>query len=284
MLRLFSRFLHLLPRHFQLFLGKIIGFLWFDVFRIRRQVALDNISRAFPELSTKEHVRIGRGSLFCLGQTFIEFLLMIDFRESDVPKYFEYEGLEKWNEPLNAGKGFFLLTMHLGNGDFGCLALSMKDYLINLISKEFKSKALNDFWFGLRRKHGTRFIAPEKSSFDILKALKRNEVVIFVLDQFMGPPVGVRTTFFNQETGTAAGLAVFAEKTQAPVYLCYTVRMPNGKLRIINDSRIPFEKTGDRGQDIQKMTQAYTTALERVIRQYPEQWMWIHRRWKEFRD
>jgi KDO2-lipid IV(A) lauroyltransferase len=155
---------------------------------------------------------------------------------------------------------------------------------MQLISKEFKSRWLNDLWFGMRRKHGTRFIAPEKSSFEILRALRRNELVVFVLDQFMGPPIGVRTRFFGKETGTAMGCALMADRTHSPVVPCYTYRKEDGRHVMVFEKPIEFLDHGLRDQNIAVMTQIYTDKIEAIVRKHPGQWMWIHRRWKEFRE
>jgi KDO2-lipid IV(A) lauroyltransferase len=182
-------------------------------------------------------------------------------------------------------KGVLFLAAHIGNGDVASAMLSLSGLPIHLISKQFRSKWLNDAWFNIRGRLGTRFIAPENSSFEVLRALRKNEIVVFVLDQFMGPPVGVETTFFGHRTGTAAGLATIASRTGSPVIPVNTYRRPDGRHVISFGDEIPFISTEgqERNQrDIQVMTQAYTDKIEEIVRQHPEQWMWIHRRWKEF--
>jgi KDO2-lipid IV(A) lauroyltransferase len=273
-----------LPKGVRAALGNVIGVLWFDILRIRRDVAIANLEIAFPEKNLAERTEIARRSLKHMGQTIVEYTLFPFFRKKDIPKRFVFEGLEHIERALAQGKGAILLTLHLGNGDFAIAALSQMGLPINLISKEFKSRWLNDLWFGMRRKHGTRFISAEKSSFDILRAFKRNEIVIFVLDQFMGPPVGVRTRFFNKETGTAAGCALMASRTKVPVILSSTFRLPDGRHVIQFEAPFPQLDDGPRAKDIAQMTQSYTDKIESIVRRHPDQWMWIHRRWKEFRD
>lgn len=272
------------PRRFQELLAWGMGILWFDVLRIRRQVALDNLKIAFPEKSLAERKKIARSSLVHMGRTIIEFTYFPFFKRQDVERIFVIEGLEHVQAALAQGRGVLFLSMHVGNGDFAVSAISQLGLKMNLISKEFKARWLNDLWFGMRKKHGTHFISPEKSSFDILRALKRNEIVIFVLDQFMGPPIGVRTKFFGRETGTAVGLALMAERTGAPVIPSYTYRRADGRVAAVFEEPIISLDNGPRDTTIAVMTQAYTDKIESVVRRYPEQWMWIHRRWKEFRD
>jgi KDO2-lipid IV(A) lauroyltransferase len=147
-----------------------------------------------------------------------------------------------------------------------------------MVSKFFKAKWLNDLWFGMRERLGTKFISPRDSSYALLKALKRNHIVVIPLDQFTGPPIGVRTTFFGRETGTAAGLAVMAERSKAPVLSVYTWRRPNGRHVIEFVREIP---TGDADREV--VTQRFNHELEAFVRLHPDQWMWIHKRWKKFK-
>jgi Kdo2-lipid IVA lauroyltransferase/acyltransferase len=273
-----------LPKGARDFIGDIIGFLWFDVFRIRRNVAIQNVGVAFPEMSESDRVKMARWSLRHMGRTIVEYSLFPFFSRKKADQLFRYEGLEQVDEVLKLGKGAIFVTLHLGNGDLAISALSKRGYPISLISKEFKSRWLNDLWFGMRRKHGTQFISAEKSSFDILRTLKRNGIVVFVLDQFMGPPIGVRTLFFGKETGTALGCALMAGRTGTPVFSTYTYRADDGKHVAVIEELIPFLDNGPREKNIAIMTQVYTDKIESIVRRHPEQWMWIHRRWKEFRD
>ena len=281
------------PRPVRIAMGDAIGLIWFDVLRIRRRVALDNLRLAFPDWEERRRVQVARQSLRYMGRGLVEFTHFPFFDQRNVSRHFEIQGAVHLESALSEGKGVFLLTLHLGNGDFAAAALSRLGYKLNMISKLFKTPWLNELWFGMRRRHGTRFIAPEKSSFEILKALKRNEVVAFVLDQFMGPPYGVRTVFFGKETGTAMGLAIMAARTRAAVIPTYTYFRDDGKHVIVFEP--PVGGNGDdapalgkmeslREENISRMTQEYTAKLESIIRKYPEQWMWIHRRWKEFRE
>jgi KDO2-lipid IV(A) lauroyltransferase len=275
-----------LPVPVRLAIGDAIGVLWFDILRIRRKTAIDNVGIAFPEMPLGERTVLARSSLRHMGRSIVEYALFPFINSGNLERFFVLEGKEFIDEALKAGRGVLILTLHVGNGDLAVSALSRWGYRMNLISKVFKTRWLNELWFGMRRKHGTEFIAPEKSSFEILRALKRNESVVFVLDQFMGPPVGVRTKFFGRETGTAAGLALFYERTKAPVVPCVTYRRPDGRHVVRFEAPVSVQGLDDRPRDenIRALTQAYTDKLEEIVRRHPDQWMWIHRRWKEFRE
>lgn len=272
------------PHNIRMFMGDVIGILWFDVFRIRRRLVLANIQRAYPDWPKDKQLWLARTSMRNMGRTIMEYPLMPFIDPEKDRDHFILENSEYMDRALAQGRGVCLLTLHLGNGDWATAGLAIHGYPLHMISKEFKWRWLNDIWFGVRRRLGTRFIAPRNSAYHILKALKAKETVVFVLDQFMGPPIGVRTRFFGHETGTALGLAVMVQRSQAPVIPIYTYRRKDGATVIRFEKEIPFEEKGDRDESLAYMTQVYTDCLEGIIRRHPEQWMWVHNRWKVFRD
>lgn len=273
-----------LPRRVQFFLGDMLGLLWFDVLRLRRSIVISNISKVFPHLSEKEKVKLGRRSLLNMGRGLIEYAYLPFLSQKKMDQLVKIHNAEKMHQALAKNNGVCMLTLHLGNGDLALGALSLSGFPVTLISKEFKVQWLNDLWFGMRRSLGAEFIAPRNSSYAILKALKRNRIVIFVQDQFMGPPIGAKTTFFGHETGTALGLAVMASRAHAPVVPCYTYRDAEGRHHVIFEDEVRFEMQEGQDKDVAHMTQVYNHILEGILLRHPDQWMWVHRRWKTFKE
>jgi KDO2-lipid IV(A) lauroyltransferase len=224
----------------------------------------------------------------CFG--FFEFGLMPLMDEKWLQERAVFHGLDNYEKALSQEKGVLLLSLHVGNGDLGSAAMTLKGIRFQLISKVFKNPIVNEFWFGVRRKMGTRFLEPHGKSlaFDILKAMKKNEGVIFVIDQFMGRPYGIKTTFFGKKTGSPYGLSVFALKTGAPVVPVYTYRDEELKTHVVFEQALEIdpEEDGatqnnqDKDLQIQRLTQKYNDRVESIVRAHPEQWMWVHRRWK----
>lgn len=260
-------------------LGAALGFVWFDVLRIRRQVALENVARAFPEMNERDRLRIARVSLRHIGINFIEYAMFPWLTKANVHDYVEFVNERILDEALARGRGVLLLTLHMGNGDLGCTALAVAGYPMVMVSKLFKFKWLNELWFGMRERAGVKFISPRNSSFGLLKALKSNQVVVIPFDQFTGPPIGLRSIFFGHETGTGAGLATMAERSKAQVISVFGWRKPDGR-HVVEFAR---EMAAD-DAPIEVVTQRFNDELERIVRLHPEQWMWIHRRWKTFRE
>lgn len=270
------------PKRGRQLLGWLIGLLWFDIFRVRRQQAIANVQLAFPKLSRAEATKVARKSLIHMGHNIIEIACFPFLNHRQVLGRVEFKNLDRLEKALEKGKGAFLLTAHIGNGDFATAAFSAKGLGMSLISKEFKSKWLNDFWFRVRESFGTQMIPPRKSSYHILKALKQGRTVIFVLDQYTAPPNGIVTEFFGKKTGTAFGLALLAQRSGAPVVPAYTYRTSYGQHVVEILDPLDFKEFPSSENPVQKNTQIYCDVVEQMIRNKPEQWMWVHRRWKGY--
>ncbi|WP_413581151.1 lysophospholipid acyltransferase family protein [Bdellovibrio sp. HCB288] len=276
----------ILPRKIQRLSGSWIGFLWWDVFGFRKKIVLGNLEIAFPEWTDAQRKKVGRESVYQLGYNFGEFFFIPNMSRQWVDENVVFEGLENHEQALANGKGFFYLTLHLGNGDLAANALSVIGQKIHIISKSFKTEWFNNLWFSVRGAQGVKYIEAHgpNNAFEILKALKRNEGLVFVLDQYMGKPFGVATNFFGKRTGTAYGLALFAQKTKAPVLPIYTYEGQDGKVHVVIEPAMDLSPSivEDKDQSIANITQAFTDKLEQIVRKHPEQWMWVHRRWKDF--
>lgn len=279
--KIFAFLVHVQPLFIKKILGVTLGLLWFDILRIRRKVAIENVMRAYPGKNQHEVVNLARKSLIHMGYTVIEFCSIPFVNKDSLLSMFTFEGKGKLEMALKKKKGVLLLTAHIGNGDMAIAALSQSGFPINLVSKRFKAKWLDNFWFNSRKKHGTRFIPPKKSSYGILKAMKKNEVVIFVLDQYTGQPNGLVTEFFGVKTGTAFGPALLAQRSGTEVLpiFCYRRNFGQHVIKILDP--IPYKTEGVKDELVRRNTELFNSFIEQMIKEKPEQWMWIHRRWKE---
>lgn len=281
--RLLSHILFYLPEKFRYFLSWFFTFLFFDGFRFRRKIMMQNIERVFPNKSRQEKTQIVRKHVFYLFYNFFEFCIFPAINEKWIQENIIFEGVENLETPLKSS-GVLILALHLGHGDMGISMLAHKGVPLFVISKHFKYSWLNQFWYGTRKRFGAHFIDPHgrNTSFDILKALKNKNAVIFVQDQFMGPPYGVETKFFGIDTGTACGLSLFALKTKLPVIPVYCYRDDKMRTHVAALPAVPFVEGENREKTLVQMTQNYNTVLEDLIQKYPEHWLWIHRRWKNY--
>lgn len=280
----FSHILMLVPNGVWQFFSKLLTWFWFDLIRFRRQIVMDNIKRVFPYMSPEDSQVLAKKSIFYLFYNYFEFFRLPGISEEWISKNVSFHNLNRLDLALEKKRGVLMLSLHLGHGDLAISMLAHRGYKMNVISKTFKMKLANDIWFTIRKYFGAKFIEPHGSAtpFEILKALKSKESVVFVLDQYMGPPYGLETTFFGIKTGTAYGLALFALKSKAPVVPVFSYHDEFGKSHISVGEEIVFEDRGDKDATLLYMTQKYNHVLEKLISEHPSDWMWIHRRWKNF--
>jgi Kdo2-lipid IVA lauroyltransferase/acyltransferase len=279
---LFSLFFQILPGRVVEFFSWALAFLWVDILRIRSSVMKKNLHIAFPGLSLAEQKNIMRKSLFVLVKSSFDLFRIPFLTDRWIDQNIVFHNFDL----LKGHEGLFFLSIHMASGDLAAAAISRREKKISLITKRFSNVFVDEFWFSLRTKSQTEFIDAhgKSNAFDILKALRRNRGVAFVLDQFMGKPYGVETLFFNQKTGTAYGLALFVLKTKKPVFPLYSYWGDNGKLNIVIRPAIDLSGLITDDSDIDKvtLTNRFNSELEMIIKQHPDHWMWVHNRWKDF--
>lgn len=243
-------------------------------------------------MSQAERVRLGRRGMASFCTHFFE-LFMVPYLSPDwIKKNVVYHGEENYLKALEKKKGVLVMSLHLGHGDIAASLIQLRGFPLAIITKFFNNQTFNDLWFSFRGAAGVSFISPhgEKTPFDILKSLKSQKGVVFVIDQFMGRPFGIETTFFGRKTGSAFGLGLFHLKTGAPVIPTYAVPGNDGKIHIHFERPMEFshlsspanQANRDKKEELRYLTQAFNDKIEEIIRKYPEHWMWIHRRWKEY--
>lgn len=283
-IRFLSKLVSLTPVRVRWAIADLITWLAFDVFRFRRFTLLKNLQRVYPELSLSEKKKLAKTSIRHLAFNLIEFLLIPRVRMSLETPRFRIEGREHYDQAAAKDKGVLLLSMHIGHGDMCISLLGHAGFPLTVVSKVFNNKISNEFWFALRGHPNVEFLPPHGNElpFKILKALKDKRCVAFVIDQFMSVPYGILSTFFGYKTGSPFGLSVFAAKSKAPVVPVHCYREPDGVFVIAFSPEVLFEKKEPKDIQLLHMTEKYNRVVEQLILQHPEQWMWIHRRWKEW--
>lgn len=274
----------LVPWWFNKLFSRVLAFLWVDVLQIRKKVVYDNIEIAFPGTDLKTKKKWMRESIYILARNMFDLLKVPYLKESWIEKNVVLHGLE--NVKKYEQSGVLFLTLHMASADLSISIAHRKIKPLSVISKRFKSPFLDAFWFTLRTQFGAQFIDAHSgaNAFDIFKALRKNRGVVFVLDQYMGPPYGVETQFFGRDTGTAYGLALFAQKTKLPVIPIYSHWGKDGKLNIVVKPEVDLSSviSDDTEKANVNLTNRFNKEVEAIITKHPEQWMWVHRRWKAY--
>ena len=244
------------------------------VLRIRRKVALHNLRHAFPELSEAKRRQIARGAY--RNMAFAAFESLIPPKHGD--HRVRWENRELLDRALAEGKGVLIATAHFGSWELIGTALARQGVPLHAVVRPLRG-ALNEQIVRARIESGLRLIAPRGAIRGMLRALAEGGVVCMLIDQVMPLHKGVFVPFFGRPASTSPGLSAAARRTGAPVLVGVSIRDREG-LRIHLEGPFPVRYTGDIDADICAHTAEITAALERLIRQHPEQWLWLHRRWK----
>lgn len=246
---------------------------------IRRRVALENLAMAMPERSEAERHAICRGTYITMTRVVLEALA----DEHRLPPGWEQEevvGREAWQAlqaHLATGKGALLVTGHFGNWELLGELLIHRGVALNALVRPLKG-ALNMRIAENRVRAGAGLIYPKGAVQETTDALGRGECVYMLLDQGI-PSKGVFVPFFGRLASTTPAMAVASQRTGIPAWVVMGVR-DGWKMRVHIEGPIPPPPAVEGKDPITEHTALVTAALERVIRQYPEQWLWLHRRWK----
>jgi len=268
----------ILPYSWAQAFGSFLGWLAFDVVRIRRRVTLINLKNSLG-LERKELVKIGRRAYKNFAKSMVEYSLFPSLDKDKILKMTEFEGLENFDEALRKGKGAILVAGHFGSWELMGAATSQKGYPIDFLVGEQHNLLVDNMMNDYRSSMGIGIIKMGVAAKGIIKALKENRFVAMLSDQDAGSD-GTVVEFFNRPASTPKGPAAFALKMDAPIIMGFIIRQENKKQRIIFEKPIYGEKTSDKEEDIRNLTQAYTRKLEEYIRRFPDHWFWPHRRWK----
>jgi KDO2-lipid IV(A) lauroyltransferase len=188
-------------------------------------------------------------------------------------------GLDYVREAHAKGKGVLILTLHMGNWEFLPISFISQGFKVTPLYRPLDSEPIDRFILTYRQRFGGKPISKRNSMRKILSALKRQECVGILLDQNTERKSSVFVDFFGHPASTNKGLALIALKTGAPVLPVYIVSC-GMRYEVVVGPQIPLINSGRKEDDILANTQAYNRIIESIIRKHPEQWLWIHQRWK----
>jgi KDO2-lipid IV(A) lauroyltransferase len=281
LLRAFAFFINLLPERFALWGGRRLGSLGYYLDWEHRKVAFQNLQLAFgQEKSTSEIRGIAKRTFQNLGMMAIEFFRIPKMDVETYQKKVSMEGLDEALKLLEMKKGGLLLVGHFGNWELMGFMSKVIGNPILVIAKPIEQARIDRWITAIRKVAGLEMILPENAVRNVIKALSGNRVVGILIDQRAKRSRGVWVDFFGRRAPTTPGLAALALKTGAPVVPVFMVRNGFQKHRLIIKAPLELIRTGDFEKDVEANTQLFTQTLESMIRQYPDQWFWLHRRWE----
>jgi KDO2-lipid IV(A) lauroyltransferase len=279
-LQLFISILGKIPLRTGTSIGNFLGAIWFSVDKKHKKITIDNLSHAYgQELSKKEIITLARKIFKNTARMIFEYAWLYNSVSKNNSKYFSIKGVEYLSAAHAKKKGVLLLSAHLGNWELGAALATFTNFPITVVYRKIKSKPIDLLIQKNRESFGVK-VYPLHNAFDgVSQALKRGDLVGLLIDQNTGHNRGVFIDFFGRKACANTGLAKLALQTGAPVVPIFNYR-ENGKFIIEIQPELPVIRTGDIKNDILKNTQSQNTTIEKIVRKHPDQWFWIHKRWK----
>jgi KDO2-lipid IV(A) lauroyltransferase len=277
-LKIVTRAISALPLGAARAVGRSMGFLAYLTLRKHRATNLADMARCFPDAAPADLRRRLRRVYQGLATNYVEVLRWFGGRDAELEALIRAEGMEHFAQARAAGRGVLVLTAHIGNWDLlGPWAARRAP--LTIISKELRNAGANRFWQEARAACGLRILPAHNSYRACLATLRRGEMLGFVLDQNVIRSEGIFVDFMGRPACTTPGLAYLAAHAQAPVLPVFMIRQRDGShlVRIYPALDPPPDRSPE---SIHAATQLYTRVIEDVIREFPDQWIWMHRRWR----
>jgi len=276
-------FLRSVPLDLGLRLGATTGELLYRAVGRHRRVALRNLGIAFPEKTRDEHRRIARASYRNLGRMVVEFCHLPELTRQSLDRFITFADAAAWQNAVGGARhtGAVILTAHFGNWEMLAYVHGLLGYPVTLIHRPMRNPLVDPIIDSIRARAGTRAIAKKAAAREALRVLGRHELVVVPSDQNQTYSYGVFVDFFGKPACTTPGAARLSALTGAPIIPAFLVRdgeSPRHRIEVL--APVELVDTGDRAADAVVNTQRCSDVIEAMIRRYPEQWMWFHKRWK----
>ncbi len=276
--------IRLLPVFMLYNLAALLVDILYPLLKKRRNVALQNLLNAYPEKQRNELEKIVRGSFISVAATLLELLWLPRFTNETLKQFIVLENPEFLNSEIASGKGSILISAHFGNWE---LSMQIAQLYLSVpciaVEKVQANPLIHDRIHEYRKKFGAVVLPMELSVREILKTLQAGGAVAMAADQAAAME-SVEVEFFGRAVPTYQGPAVFSLRMGVPILIGFAVRQRDGTYRL-KFQKVPSDDLiGASEKNIAELTQRHTKMTEEIIREHPEQWMWMHKRWKHVPD
>jgi KDO2-lipid IV(A) lauroyltransferase len=263
----------------RLALGRALGRLWHFVDARHRAIARANASGAFPDWPAPRLASMVRANFEHLGATAAEFLALASLSPEELSGRCRIEGRSHLEEALAPGRGVLVLTGHLGNWELAGAAMAAMGYPFYAVGRRQKNPLVDEQVNRLRERFGGRVIPHRNAVRPVFRALREGALIAFLMDQRALQREAVPSWFFGRPVVTNQGLALLALKSGAPVLPAFDQRV--GEEHVMRfEAPIHPPEEGDREARVRRFTEKFDAAVEEAVRRCPEQWFWVHRRWR----
>jgi KDO2-lipid IV(A) lauroyltransferase len=269
-----------LPRPWALALGRALGRLLADLDPRHVGIAAENLRQAFPHWDEPRRLRTARAVYAHFGQTLVDILWMADQPRERLLSLIVEDGRENVDRVRAAGRGAVYVTAHFGNWEFYGVAWAWMGEPIGVVARPLDNPALDARLTAFRTRSGNTVISKRRALQDILRLLRQGAGVAILVDQNVQEQDGIFVEFFGRPAATTTVAAALAVKTGCALVPVHCEARADGRYTFVYGRPLEWTSTGSREADIARLTQALTTEIEGWVRAHPEQWLWMHRRWK----
>ena len=262
--------------------GKPLGRLWLLVDKRHRDIASDNIAQAYGyDISDPRVGELVRANFIQLARSVLEMPSLFRLSKKNVDSYAEFENMHYLTDEVAKGKGVLALTAHLGNWELMSLSVSCKtDIPIYELVRPLDSPPLDRIVSELRTRTGNRFIDKDQCADEVRELLGKNSLIAILLDQNASWYEGVYVPFFGRTACTNKGMAAFALSCGASVVPVFNFRQEDGRYKVVFDKPVELIRTDDFKSDLIENTKQFNDVIEKYVRMAPDNWLWVHRRWR----
>lgn len=276
----FIKILGILPRPAARAVGIALSQIVYLFHARLRQVGMRNLAMVFPGKSEAERGRILRAEFASLGRQLAEVCHFPQYTPENVNQVVVFEGLANFEQARARGKGVLLFAGHFGGWEISSFVISLRGHWMYVLMRAMDNQYIDRLVRHYRTMHGNQAVDKDFVR-ALLAAMKAGEVAGMLIDTNMTPPQGIFVNFFGIPACTGIGLARIALRTDAAVVPTFTIWDDTlKKYRLRFDPPVELVRSGDLEADVRANTQKFTSLIEDYVRKYPEQWLWVHRRWK----
>ncbi|MCK4389171.1 MAG: hypothetical protein KAV83_02885 [Desulfobacterales bacterium] len=277
----FTAFIASMPQKHIAGVGKLVGTLAYILDRRHRRIVKRNLQFTHPEWSRDRIQRLYKRVFQNMGVTVLEICQMMCFSREDILRKVRIRGKENLLNAMKSPKGIIMISAHLGNWEMAHLFISC--YLqkpLLLVVRQIQPKVLNRWIHRLRSNFGNILVYKKRALPKMARTLLQGKTLGLLIDQGTKLSRGVEVTFFGRAANTTPAAALLARRYDSPVLPVFCIREADAGLTLIVEPPLTLKRTDDLGADLKVNTQIMTSAVEKAVRAYPEQWFWFHKRWK----
>jgi Kdo2-lipid IVA lauroyltransferase/acyltransferase len=272
-----------IPKSIGYFLGNFLGILIYYIDFPHRRIVKRNLKFAYPEWNDGEISGVSKRIFRNVGLTVSEILQMAFFSKEDFLRNIRVRGEEHLKNAVAGGKGVVIISAHLGNWEAASLfAPCYFGYPVTVVARNIESGFVNRRMIKFRSRFGNSVIDKEGALPEMTNTLRNGKILALLIDQGTKRSEGVELLFFGKKVTVTPAAAMLALRCKSPVLPVFCVREEDRKLTIIIEPPVQLVRTNNLREDLKANTQAMTDIIERTVRKYPDQWLWLHKRWKRF--